>query len=640
MDFNHVQVKRSLLILFFSFSCLISNGQVPHLIDKRILPAHPRLFLTGDALSIDKFKEDEAVLKRISSLIIADCEQIILQKPIERNLIGKRLLDKSREGLRRIFYLSYAWRLTKDKRFLKRAETELLSISEFDDWNPHHFLDVSEMTLAVAIGYDWLYDELSFKSKKLIEKAIYEKGLKPSLDNRYNSWLRMTSNWNQVCNAGIVIGALSVYETYPGIANHVINQAISSIKLPMDAYGPDGGYPEGYNYWGYGTTFNVMLIDVLLQNFNNDFKLLTIPGFLNTAYFMLHMVGPSGIPFNFGDSDQNVYLQPAMLWFSKYLKDGSLVRQELDFLTHCNDNTLVKERLLPLVILWGERLNNNERAIPKSKFWIGSGATPVALMRSSWSDKNAIFVGIKGGGNKAGHGHLDMGSFVLDANGERWAMDLGMQNYESLESKGVDLWSMHATSQRWKVFRFNNFSHNTLSVNNTLQNSEGFAPFINYSDVKHFKNAQIDLKQIYNAKFEIAKRGIGIVNNEFVLLKDEIKTSLTDITVRWSFITDAEILKVKKNSVWLKKNNQMLLVTVVSPKHADIRTWSTIPKDDIDEPNPGTNIIGFETFINQSELTNLTVTFKPIKMQEKPRSSRRDSKIFSLPLSKWPTTKR
>lgn len=74
------------------------------------------------------------------------------------------------------------------------------------------------------------------------------------------------------------------------------------------------------------------------------------------------------------------------------------------------------------------------------------------------------------------HGHMDIGSFVMDAGKERWAMDFGSQGYESLESKKVDLWNMKQNSQRWQVLRYNNFYHNTLTFDDELQRVEGYAP--------------------------------------------------------------------------------------------------------------------------------------------------------------------
>ncbi len=50
--------------------------------------------------------------------------------------------------------------MTGDPQFKDRAEQEMLGVAAFPDWNPPHFLDVGEMTTAMAIGYDWLYDVL------------------------------------------------------------------------------------------------------------------------------------------------------------------------------------------------------------------------------------------------------------------------------------------------------------------------------------------------------------------------------------------------------------------------------------------------------------------------------------------------
>ena len=57
------------------------------------------------------------------------------------------------------------------------------------------------------------------------------------------------------------------------------------------------------------------------------------------------------------------------------------------------------------------------------------------MMRSSWTNPKALFLGFKLGSPSVEHGHMDVGSFVFDSDGVRWAMDFGQQEYESLESK-------------------------------------------------------------------------------------------------------------------------------------------------------------------------------------------------------------
>jgi hypothetical protein len=281
------------------------------------LPAHPRLLLlSGAEKKMKNTIEGNPTLLSVHSNILAQCDSMLNKPPVEDIKIGKRLLDKSRECLRRVFFLSYAWRTTRDNKYAERAEKELLAVSAFPDWNPSHFLDVAEMTFAEAIGYDWLYEYLSAEAKGVIAKAITEKGLKPSFDARYNWWLKGSNNWNQVCNSGMVFGALAVYDNNPEFARSVINRALTSVQIPMKEYEPDGAYPEGYNYWGYGTSYNVLMLDALEKIFGTDFGLTANNHFFQTSDFMEHMSGATGEPFNFFDAGKGEDIQPAMFWFA------------------------------------------------------------------------------------------------------------------------------------------------------------------------------------------------------------------------------------------------------------------------------------------------------------------------------------
>ena len=54
-------------------------------------------------------------------LAILEKSTSLLNKPVlERVMIGRRLLSTSREALKRIFYLSYSFRMTGDEKFLKK----------------------------------------------------------------------------------------------------------------------------------------------------------------------------------------------------------------------------------------------------------------------------------------------------------------------------------------------------------------------------------------------------------------------------------------------------------------------------------------------------------------------------------------
>jgi len=589
---------------------------------------HPRiLLLKGEEVQIAKSIEGNPIWKKMHETIVKECDSLLILPPIERIQIGRRLLDKSREALRRVFYLSYAWRLTNQDKYFQRCEKELLAISGFSDWNPSHFLDVAEMTMAVSIGYDWLYPKLSDESKKIIREAIVNKGINPSLDSKNNSWLKAVTNWNQVCNAGMTYGALAVAEDYPELSKNIIDRAIESITLPMGEYKPDGSYPEGYGYWGYGTSFNVMFLSAIEKVFSSDFGLNKMPGFLQTAGFLQNMTGVTGLCYNWGDSGSGGNLSPAMFWLAQRNNDPSLLWVEKTYLQKADFSKFTDDRLLPAVMIWGKDLPLDKVTEPKVKAWKGEGANPVCLMRTSWTDRNAIYLGFKAGSASVNHGHMDIGSFVMEADGSRWASDFGMQDYESLESKGIQVFGRTQDAQRWSIFRLINKSHNTLTINDEFQQVKGYAKIDKFSDQPGFMYAISDLSSVYENQVAEVKRGVAIVDQKFVVIRDEVVAANKPTTIRWTMMTSATPV-LGKNSITLNKEGHTLVLQVNTPANVITKTWSTEPTTSYDAPNPGKTLIGFEMKLKPNQKQTIQVLLIP-------GSTGKQNMKFVKPLSNW-----
>lgn len=573
------------------------------------LPSHPRiLLLKGEEETIRNNIKSDISWQTLNNKIFTECNSILTTSPVERVLIGRRLLDKSREALKRIFYLSYAYRMSGSKTYLDRAEKEMLAIAAFSDWNPSHFLDVAEMTMAVAIGYDWLYESLPGTSRTIIKDAIIQKGLNPSFNASYNWFVTSTNNWNQVCNAGMTYGALAIFEYDSVLAKKVISRACESILLPMKEYQPDGAYPEGYGYWGYGTSFNIMFISAYEKAYGKEFSSPQNSSFLKTGWYLEHMSGPSGSCFNYSDCGSGASLNPAMFWIADRIKAPSVLWEEKKFLSGL---TSAKDRLLPAILIWSAGLKTSEITEPEVKSWTGQGVNPVSMMRTSWSDPNAIYVGIKGGSPKVNHAHMDVGSFVMESGGIRWAMDFGMQDYNSLEQAGVDLWNMAQSSQRWQVFRYNNYAHNTLTVNNQLQKVDGFAPVTSSSGNSSMMNAIIDMTAVYAGQLKSANRGTAIIDGAYVTIRDEIETASGSTTMRWTLVSPASVTITDGSSAELTKNGKRLLLKVAEPSSVTMKTWTTVPGNSYDAANPGTIMVGFEAVIPANTKATLQVYLIP-----------------------------
>lgn len=604
-------LKKVLLILLLSCFYGISLAQIS-ISEKAMLDKqHPRiLLLKGEEQQIEQSIANTAAWKKMHEAILKESDHILDLPPVERIQIGRRLLDKSREALRRIFHLSYAYRMTGQEKYFLRCEKEMLAVSNFSDWNPSHFLDVAEMTMAVSIGYDWLYPRLSAESKKIIRDAIVSKGIYPSLDPKYNSWVKVVHNWNQVCNAGMTYGALAVAEDHPELSKMIIDRALNSIHLPMDEYRPEGAYPEGYNYWGYGTSFNVMFLSAIEKVFDSDFGLSSPQGFMQTGSFLQNMTGVTNECFNWGDCRLSGSLSPAMFWFAKKNADPSLLWVEKTYLQKEDFSEFTDDRLLPAIIIWGKDIPLNQVVEPKVKAWKGQGANPIVMMRTSWSDPDAIFLGFKAGSPSVNHGHMDIGSFILEANGIRWASDLGMQEYESLESKGINLFGRTQDAQRWTVLRMNNFVHNTLTINNELQRVKGYAKIDKFSDQPDFMYAVSDISSVYEDQISSAKRGVAIVDSKFVVVTDELIAENKPAIVRWTMLTTASP-KLGNNSITLTKDGRQLVLKVNSSSAVTMKTWTTQPANSYDAPNPGTTLVGFEMKLKPNQKQVIQVLLIP-----------------------------
>ncbi len=574
---------------------------------------HPRLLMTAsDEAAIKTSIGKDSFWQQTDSLLMRAADEILPLAVSERVVTGRRLLDVSRETLRRTLLLGYAYRMTGDKRYSARLEKELLAVCAFADWNPSHYLDVAEMTTAVAVGYDWLYTQLSDKTKSQLRQAILDKGLRPSFDSRYNDWLERDNNWNQVCNTGMSYGAFAIYEEIPALADSIIHRAMTSIQKPMKNYGSDGAYPEGYSYWGFGTTYNVMFIDALEKCFGTDFGLGHQRGFLKSAGFILHIVAPDRESFNYGDNKDSGRMSPAMFWLAKRNDDFSLLWNERILFEKGKKKELMDYRFFTLAMLWGAGTDMSNLPQPIRKTWFAAKAvTPIAIMRTSWDDKKSIFLAFKGGTALSSHAHLDAGSFVMVANGERWSMDFGRQDYNSLESKGLDIWNKNQNSDRWKVFRYNNLAHNTLTFDRQLQLVEGYVSIGSTSDDPRMLSAEADLTPVYANQVQSAKRRVAIVDESYVLVTDEVEAGNHATTLRWTMLTPAEPKMKGKDKIILTQNGKQLMLQVEAPGKVELKTWSTEPTTSYDAPNPGTVLVGFETTLPANSRQTLRVKLIP-----------------------------
>ena len=234
-------------------------------------------------------------------------------------------------------------------------------------------------------------------------------------------------------------------------------------------------------------------------------------------------------------------------------------------------------------------------------YWQSEGETPIAILRSSWTDPNATYVGFKGGRPGASHGQMDVGSFVLDADGVRWSVDPGSQEYNGIESRGMNLWGREQDSDRWTIYRLNNFGHSTLVIDDKLQNAKADGEMVAFSDKPGDASATIDMTSAYAGQLEKAERTVKLLPTGQVLIGDKLTGLKPGSKVRWQMMSYGTPGETDGNELTLTKDGKSMVLNVLAPEAIEWKVLdSATPQNEWDSPNRGTCMPSFTVIAPQS----------------------------------------
>jgi len=580
-----------------------------------VLSEHPRLLASkGDWARLKAQVASDRVSMDICEALKNYASKILPKPPLQRILTGPRLLLVSREALNRIATLSLLACVCEEEKYAERAIEEMLAVARFADWHPDHFLDVGEMSLAVSIGYDWLYKKLTDSQRAEIAAALIEKGLRPSLDESApcNWWLSVAHNWAQVCHGGLGAAAIAVADLEPELSETILQRALEKLPAAAAVYAPDGVYPEGPTYWNYGTTYHVILAAALNRLCGHAFGLDTVPGLAGSAGFLDQVTAPSGMFFNYSDGNTQRRLHIPLFWLARRFDKPEWVKGELLRLDEglreyeadgiCADHAYY--RTLPLALLW--YVPQAAQAPCSPLHWLGKGDAPISVHRSEADSPDALYVAMKGGSPSANHAHMDMGSFILEGDGVRWAVDLGLQEYFSLEKQNVQLWDATQDGQRWEVFRLGPESHNILRFDDARQLVQAHADFVRFEGSGPTPCSVLDLSAIYAHKVSCVRRGIMMLDRQAVLFQDEWVAGESSTRAAWQMFTYADV-EVGDSSMRLTQSGKSLVLNILEPAGAQVVVSDmSAPVRPYDAENPGLKRIQ----ISQSTAAHVSGRFR------------------------------
>ncbi len=567
MNFSRIfLIVMPIICLFSQLPCVESDVEASVLdtLDK----SHPRLMLKDEDLTrLKQQYEKDKVLQKCVDDCLKRADNYMTAPKLTYKKIGPRLLHVSRDCLNRTYALGLAYRWTDEEKYAEKATENLLTVCAFNDWNPSHFLDTAEMSHAVGIGYDWLYSYLDETTREKIKAGLIKNGLEEGLIAYEKSWWpKSEHNWNQVCNGGLIAGALAIAESNPKYAEQIINSAIKSLPLAIKSYGPDGAWGEGPGYWSYATHYTAYGLAALQTALGSDLGLLEIEGLSKAGNFPIYTTGPTGLYLNLADVGEKSSRRPmpCMFWLAKVYNNPMYAESE-----HAE---IINRDAGPQHVIWYVPVPETKSESKKLDCYF-DGPVEVAVFRSAWNDPKALFVGIKAGYNQVNHGHLDLGNFELDALGVRWARDLGSDDYNL-----PGYWDSGRDGQRWTYYRLNSKSHNVPLLGGESQDPTAKSRFIKTELNRENPVAIVELTSAYSKFSKNTLRGIAMIENRrAVIVQDEFDIE-KPCEVVWAMTTDADISIDKPSIAELSLEGKHLIAQILSPAGVGFTTESAEQK--------------------------------------------------------------
>ena len=551
--------------------------------DKSVLSEkdHPRLLLDKKAMSDYRKKlrsrgESYKSLRQMDEIIMSKAAEVLAE---DKDVVNAK--DKN-TNLTHLLPLVYSYRVHGAKDVLPKLKKDLMAICR-GDWG-EGFLGIAENSLAVSLTYDWIYDCLTPDQRDTVCRALVEKVIKASEVNHFRGF---KGNWTSICNCGVVMACLAVYETCPQLAAEFIESSYWNNKGNIKVVYGGGGYPEGFGYWNYGTQYQICLNESLKSVFGHDGGLGETPGFMESAQFALYAHGTAGTTFSFADGgSNNDHPLLASWWFAVQQKNPALIYPEKRFLD-LGAYADSYQRLLPVMacLLKGFDLDKAGINPPADQVWSCQGEIPACVVRRGWNyDGSDIYLGVKGGDCHSwktmvtSHSHMDAGSFVFEAEGVRWSDDIMRPSYgpwfKALRDAGSHSGATYQSSLRWNTFNVSNLGHSCLvaycndgSVEGKRHPSDYFvegAASLEVIDEDGRQGARVDMTEPMKGQVKSAVRTFEVLQDGTLQVTDVIEAlDGLDCPVEWRMLTKTKA-KVSGQSISLSRDGKARTLLVES----------------------------------------------------------------------------
>lgn len=418
-------------------------------------------------------------------------------------------------------------------------ENYLLAICDERTWvvPPHEgrLIDLYAADTAVTLADviftvgDKLDNKIIEKVRKEIKKRIYDPYLNQTSEHK---WHKSNDNWNAVCNSQIAITFL-LLEKDRSLVSQAIKTAFECLKVYVEtAFNKDGSTSEGINYWHYGISWFAIFSEMLRASSNGSIDLLTIDRIKSIASYPLKIQLSSEVFASFSDVDVDelAFNAGVIQKIAERTSEKSLLGLIVDPVVPDYHGLTSVLRF----ILWWDGKTHPTNILQDS---VLPDAGIVRFVTKVY-DEIPITIAIKAGHNGENHNHNDVGSFLINVDGENFVTDPGAGLYDK----------NYFGDNRYENIFANSYGHSVPRIDKKLQSTgkNFYGELIDIEHDKKIKRVLLEFEKAYDINSLVsAKRTLQLPTQEAkeLIFEDNFEFLEKSLEIEEAFITwlDVEV---------------------------------------------------------------------------------------------------
>ena len=433
---------------------------------------HPRIFTT--AADVAKLKSDiksNVFKQKTAQAVINMADQLLTTDVVAyEKADGLRLFIPCLTVRNNLITLTSAYLITDDAekktQYFNRIWDEVYNCCvNWPDWNvTRHYLDMGKIAPGIALAYDVCYDDLGETKRALIRKSICEKLLYYAQSTYAGNTAqyanaKSTNNWGAVCNGGILLLCLATMDEeaeaseYTLLTKHLASEALKALEWSASATYPNGAWEEGLGYFNYMVEYLSWSANALHNLCGSDFGILDYPGVCDMPMYAMYIQTIKNGYFNYSDGateNETPAVPPEVFLMAKLKGNTELNDMWYDFKFNLLDTSIYSTQAVRDFLFYTPGSASDMRS--SYPLDASFGSVEIGVMKSGW-EANDTYVASVGGKITS---HWDKGGFVFDSLGQRWAVELGKDDY-NLDGgytgiAGADIYRKRAEGHNTLVF--------------------------------------------------------------------------------------------------------------------------------------------------------------------------------------------